>query len=102
MAVSLNQEDYGTLIDPFNGLKDLENKLIRTPLDPVITYSDDPLRMLRAIRFATQLDFSIEKTSLEAIFQERERMRSLQRTNCRRIAQDYDTIIQKDFYYSTK
>ena len=74
MAVSLNQEDYGTLIDPFNGLKDLESKLIRTPLDPVITYSDDPLRMLRAIRFATQLDFSIEQTSLDAIFQERERM----------------------------
>ena len=75
MAVSLNQEDYGTLIDPFNGLSDLDHKLIRTPLDPVITYSDDPLRMLRAIRFATQLDFSIESTSLDAIFQERERMK---------------------------
>ena len=75
MAVSLNQKDYGTLIDPFNGLSDLEHKLIRTPLDPVITYSDDPLRMLRAIRFATQLDFSIEQTSLDAIFQERERMK---------------------------
>jgi len=75
MAVSLNTQDYGTLIDPFNGLNDLENKLIRTPLDPVITYSDDPLRMLRAIRFATQLDFSIEQTSLNAIFQERERLK---------------------------
>jgi tRNA nucleotidyltransferase (CCA-adding enzyme) len=75
MAVSLNPEDYGTLIDPFNGLNDLENKLIRNPLDPVITYSDDPLRMLRAIRFATQLDFSIEQTSLDAIFQERERLK---------------------------
>ncbi len=75
MAVSLNEANYGTLIDPFNGLSDLKKKLIRTPLDPVITYSDDPLRMLRAIRFATQLDFSIEATSLEAIFQERERMK---------------------------
>jgi tRNA nucleotidyltransferase (CCA-adding enzyme) len=75
MAVSLNPQDYGTLIDPFNGLNDLENRLIRTPLDPIITYSDDPLRMLRAIRFATQLDFSIEQNSLDAIFQERERLK---------------------------
>ena len=75
VAVSLNEANYATLIDPFNGLGDLEKKLIRTPLDPVITYSDDPLRMLRAIRFATQLDFSIESTSLDAIFKERERLK---------------------------
>ncbi|MBX7182349.1 MAG: CCA tRNA nucleotidyltransferase, partial [Bacteroidia bacterium] len=67
MAFSLNKEDFGSLIDPFNGLLDLENKIIRTPLDPDITYSDDPLRMMRAIRFATQLHFTIEEKSLEAI-----------------------------------
>ncbi|GAB5399695.1 MAG: HD domain-containing protein [Aureisphaera sp.] len=67
LAISLNHENYGELLDPFGGIKDLENKCIRTPLDPDITYSDDPLRMLRAIRFAAQLDFTIEHESLEAI-----------------------------------
>lgn len=67
MALSLNKEDYGKLLDPFNGMGDLRLGIIRTPLDPTITYSDDPLRMLRAIRFATQLNFNIEKKSLEAI-----------------------------------
>lgn len=67
MAISLNQENYGELLDPFNGMEDLENKIIKTPLDPNITYSDDPLRMMRAIRFATQLHFEIEATSLNAI-----------------------------------
>ncbi len=74
MAVSLNEESYGELIDPFNGLADLKNKLIRTPLDPVVTYSDDPLRMLRAIRFATQLNFTIEESSQAAIAKESDRM----------------------------
>ena len=74
MAVSLNEVNYGDLIDPFNGLEDLKNKLIRTPLDPVITYSDDPLRMLRAIRFSTQLDFNIEEASRTAIAKESPRM----------------------------
>ncbi|MGB1449160.1 MAG: CCA tRNA nucleotidyltransferase [Flavobacteriaceae bacterium] len=74
LAVSLKPSNYGELIDPFDGLRDLKNKCIRTPLDPVITYSDDPLRMLRAIRFATQLDFDIEQASLDAIQQERKRM----------------------------
>ncbi len=67
LALSLNKKTYGDLLDPFNGLKDLENKCIKTPLDPGVTYSDDPLRMMRAIRFATQLNFKIEKKSLNAI-----------------------------------
>ncbi|MEG1793647.1 MAG: HD domain-containing protein [Rikenellaceae bacterium] len=67
MAFSLNKENYGTLLDPFGGIKDLERKIIRTPLDPDITFSDDPLRMIRAIRFATQLDFNIEEECFKSI-----------------------------------
>jgi len=67
MAISLMRSDYGRLLDPFNGLKDLEDRIIRTPLDPDITFSDDPLRMMRAIRFSSQLDFSIHPESLESI-----------------------------------
>ena len=67
LALSLHKDNFGDLLDPFNGLKDLEEKRIITPLNPDITYSDDPLRMMRAIRFATQLNFKIEQKSLEAI-----------------------------------
>ena len=74
MAIQLNDSDFGKLIDPFSGQKDLENKIIRTPLDPDITYSDDPLRMMRAIRFATQLDYNIEKKSFQAIKQNAKRL----------------------------
>jgi tRNA nucleotidyltransferase (CCA-adding enzyme) len=79
LALSLQQTNFGTLLDPFNGLKDLEQKLIRTPLDPDTTYSDDPLRMLRAIRFATQLDFTIEPSSLEAIGRNADRIKIISR-----------------------
>lgn len=67
LAISLHPDNFGELIDPFGGIEDLEKQIIRTPLEPSITYSDDPLRMMRAIRFATQLDFKIETKSLVAI-----------------------------------
>lgn len=67
MAFSLNSNNFGDLVDPFNGVSDLENKILKTPLHPDITYSDDPLRMMRAIRFASQLHFQIESESLDAI-----------------------------------
>ncbi len=75
LAISLNEVDYGTLLDPFDGMSDLKNKIIRTPLEPGITYSDDPLRMLRAIRFATQLKFSIYLNSLQAITANKTRLK---------------------------
>ncbi|WP_026755780.1 CCA tRNA nucleotidyltransferase [Sediminibacter sp. Hel_I_10] len=75
MAFSLSENDFGNLLDPFDGIKDLEDKIIRTPLDPDITYIDDPLRMLRAIRFATQLNFKIEDTSLSAITKNKSRIK---------------------------
>ncbi|MDP5100366.1 MAG: CCA tRNA nucleotidyltransferase [Nonlabens sp.] len=75
MAFSLNTESFGLLVDPFNGIQDLENKIIRTPLEPGITYSDDPLRMLRAIRFAAQLNFTIDKTSYDSIKEQAHRLK---------------------------
>ena len=74
LALSLNHTTFGDLVDPFQGVKDLENKIIRTPLNPHITYSDDPLRMMRAIRFATQLHFTIEPESLQAISKNNHRL----------------------------
>jgi len=79
LALSLNEANYGELLDPFNGIEDLENKIIKTPLDPDITYSDDPLRMLRAIRFASQLNFEIEKESLSAISKNSKRLQIITR-----------------------
>ncbi len=75
LALSLNSKDFGTLLDPFDGVTDLEHKIIKTPLEPGITYSDDPLRMMRAIRFATQLNFQIALPSLQAITEYKERLK---------------------------
>ncbi|MFT3920806.1 CCA tRNA nucleotidyltransferase [Cloacibacterium sp.] len=75
LAISLNSENFGELIDPFKGREDMQNKILRTPLEPAQTYSDDPLRMMRAIRFASVLHFEIEENSLEAIKQEAERIK---------------------------
>lgn len=75
MAISLNKDNFGELIDPFNGREDLQNGILRTPLEPHQTYSDDPLRMMRAIRFASTLGFTIEENSLKAIKEEAERIK---------------------------
>ena len=74
LAIGLSKNNFGKLLDPFNGINDIEQKIIKTPLDPDITYSDDPLRMMRAIRFASQLDFTIESNSLEAITKNKTRI----------------------------
>ena len=74
LAISLNEQNFGKLIDPFNGISDLEQQLIRTPLNPEITFSDDPLRMMRAIRFATQLNFNIDEAAINAIKTQKERI----------------------------
>ncbi len=91
MAISLNKAQYGELVDPFNGLIDLDARLIRTPLDPDVTYSDDPLRMMRAIRFATQLRFTIEPESLDAIRRNAERINIV---SMERISVELNKIIE--------
>lgn len=93
LAVSLNTEDFGELIDPFNGMEDLKNRIIRTPLDPSVTFSDDPLRMMRAIRFASQLQFHIEDRTYEGIKKNAERIRIVSRE---RIADELNKIILSD------
>ncbi len=93
MAVSLNKKDFGTLLDPFQGIRDLEEKMIRTPLDPDITYSDDPLRMMRAIRFATQLHFEIAPESFEAIRQNAERLNIV---SVERVMEEFNKIMLAD------
>lgn len=79
MALGLNEDNFGTLIDPFNGVRDLEAGIIRTPLDPETTFSDDPLRMMRAIRFATQLEFEVAPETLEAISKDKDRINIVSR-----------------------
>ncbi|MCY1721348.1 HD domain-containing protein [Prolixibacteraceae bacterium Z1-6] len=75
LALSLNKNNFGTLVDPFGGIEDLSNRIIKTPLDPDITFSDDPLRIMRAIRFATQLDFEIDNETLKAIKRNKDRIK---------------------------
>lgn len=79
LALSLNKEDFGLLLDPFKGVDDMKSKIIRTPLEPNVTYSDDPLRMMRAIRFASQLNFTIEENSLKAISENSSRLKIITR-----------------------
>lgn len=90
LAICLNKERFGELIDPFDGIMDMNRKIIRTPLDPDITFSDDPLRMMRAIRFATQLHFMIDEPTFEAIARNRERIKIISKE---RIATELNKII---------
>lgn len=90
LAIGLNRSNFGKLLDPFNGIGDIEHKIIRTPLEPDITYCDDPLRMMRAIRFASQLNFTIERGSLEAISKNKSRIEIVSKE---RIADELNKII---------
>lgn len=93
MAISLVPENYGELLDPFDGIEDLEQKILRTPLAPSQTYSDDPLRMFRAIRFACQLDFDVEKESFEAI---KENLHRIPVLSAERISEELHKIMKSE------
>jgi poly(A) polymerase len=93
LSLSLQKENFGELIDPFNGLKDIKSKIIRTPLEPDVTFSDDPLRMMRAIRFATQLQFTIENRTFEAISRNKERIAIVSKE---RITDELNKIVAAD------
>jgi poly(A) polymerase len=93
LALSLNPEDFGELLDPFNGLRHLKEKIITTPLDPGTTFSDDPLRMLRGIRFATTLGFNIEPRTLDAITEHRERIGIV---STERVTEELNKILMTD------
>ena len=93
MAICLNKERYGELLDPFDGIGDMERRIIRTPLDPDITFSDDPLRMMRAVRFATQLDFDIFPETFEAIRRNAKRINIITRE---RIAEELMKIMRSN------
>ncbi|MEI8113671.1 MAG: HD domain-containing protein [Bacteroidia bacterium] len=90
LAICLNKDRFGELIDPFGGIQDIENKIIRTPLEPGITFSDDPLRMMRAIRFSSQLGFTIEENTLEAISRNKDRIHIISKE---RIGEELNKII---------
>ncbi|MGZ8552260.1 MAG: CCA tRNA nucleotidyltransferase [Chitinophagaceae bacterium] len=106
LAISMNKNDYGKLIDPFDGISDLKNKIIKTPMEPARTFSDDPLRMMRAIRFATQLDFVIEEKALHAISENAGRIKIISQE---RITDELNKIVASpkpsigfDLLYKTK
>lgn len=90
MAISLNKTTFGELTDPFNGVNDLKKKIIRTPLDPVVTFSDDPLRMMRAVRFASQLNFDIEHDTFQALISQGERLKIISQE---RITEELNKIV---------
>lgn len=93
LAISLNKENFGELIDPFNGLDDLKHKIIKTPLDPSVTFSDDPLRMMRAIRFACQLKFEIYPATFQAIKENKDRIKIISKE---RITDEINKILLSD------
>ncbi len=93
LSISLQKKNFGQLLDPFNGLEDLKNKILRTPLDPDLTFSDDPLRMMRAIRFSTQLDFTIEENTYAAIGRNKNRIKIVSKE---RVLDELNLIILAD------
>jgi len=93
IAISLNKNSYGEIIDPFEGVNDIKRKVIRTPLDAHLTYFDDPLRMMRAIRFSSQLNFEIEKKSLDSIIQNSKRIKIISQE---RITEELNKIIKSN------